>query len=545
MAVSGARAHNARRRPSPAAVWAHLSPGRIAFGAAALLALAAAFFELEYTARAWDSHILFHIVERSNELGVPYYVAGADHKGPLWILPYDIAYRIGGQFNLWWIVGFMVMCVAAGTGALLYRLGATFTGAPKRVVAGVAIFAAGYLMLGPEEFSHTLYSRNWLSLWMAGAICLVAMFAVGQGKRPWLQIGGAGVLGGMIVQTVPSSAPAVLVLTGSVAWLLLRGRRKDLKLFGLFAVCGLAAFSSAFAYYAVRGGLGEFTHWWWDYSRIYADSTGRSIPQMFEKGFDDFAAYYRTHSVFFVIAVLFLVDAIRRRRTGESTWLDFTLIAWYLAECTAIIFTQRFFPHYLVLAFVPVMAMAVVFAARYGNRIPAGGRRWVPAVALAWVVLGVGWNRFDIGLETMRNFEGLTQTHIAHQQVLPIERQDIRRIVRDHVPADGHIVVWGNQPFDYTDYERKSATRFIAKQWMVGEVFGGQAPDPKYILPGTWDRWIADVRQTPPGAIIEYPNDPIPADTPAGILKSCGFTKVAEHPAYLVWVRQKPIDACL
>jgi hypothetical protein len=522
--------------------------GLAAAGLLGLLSIAAGVFELEWTSRAWDAHVLLQTVTRANELGLPYHTAGIDQKGPLWILPYDIAYKLGGPYNLWWFVGAFVIAVALATAAAIWRIGAA--AGPARLPAlAVAVLAAVWLYQGPEEYGWTLYSRNLIALAFAASLALLLAAIAGRRTTAWVAL--SGVLAGLAVQTNPSSAVTGLAWIGLVAWLTWRGPLRDGPRFGplprLFAVAVAAAavaFFSVFVWYAIRGALDDFWWAWWDYNRVYTESTGLGPLEIAERGLGDFAQYYREHPVLLATLAVFAIQAFLRARAGESRWLDVTLLGWWLSECVVVALAQRFFPHYPVLTFVPVAAMAAVMAARWGTLLPAGLQVAAPALAIAWAVLVPGWARFHNGFELLKDFKSPTATVVAHVGALEPLHREIRDVVRSNSPDGSYIYIWTNIPWDYTDYERRAATRFTAKHWLTGEVFGAPS-DPDNVLPGTWERWREDIRRTPPVLIIQYSADPIPQGTPAARLVECAYEPLVETPAYVISRRVKPVDGCV
>src|SRR3954453_1038972 len=207
-----AAAPEGRRRPAPLALagWALL-------GLLALLVLLAGLFSLQWRSHmAWDTHSLLQIAFRSEHLGEPYYVAGADLKGPLWIAPYDLALRVLNFYTVWWAIAAWIIALGVATALFVWRI-ATHAGGARWPAAGVAVALAIWLFLGPEEYAQDLYSRNWLALLFAGCVAAITALPLATGRRQLVLAAGAGGLAGVAVQTNASSGPTALLMFLAVA----------------------------------------------------------------------------------------------------------------------------------------------------------------------------------------------------------------------------------------------------------------------------------------------------------------------------------------
>jgi hypothetical protein len=543
-----ATAPDARRRPRPLAL-----AGWAALGVLALLVLLAAFFNLQWaTHMAWDSHSLLQIAYRSIESGGSYYVAGADLKGPLWIAPYDLALRVANFYTVFWVLGAMLIAMGLATALLVYRI-ATHAGPSRWPAAGVATALAIWLFLGPEEYRQTLYSRNWLALLFAASVAAITALPYVEGRRRLVLAALAGATAGVAVQTNASSAPTALLMFLAVAWLTLLGPLRDsprtarvphvLAAFGGAAVLG---FASVFAWYALRGDLGEFWWYWWKGGRDYAAGTDAGLVDILRKGWDDFVVYYRARPLIPLVVLLFACDAVRRRRLGESTWLDVLLVLWFLSECLVVALSQRFFPHYLVLPLVPVAAMAAVMAARWGDRLPVAARYAAPAF-LGFCALWFGnWAAFKDGLHRLEHFESTAQTNRDNIAGLQPDIQQARTVVHTYVPNGAWAIVWTQEPFDYTNLDLRSAIRFVPRTWLTGEQPGAAAPSEDFVRPGSWDRFWSDVRRTPPQVIVYHTADPPRKTRPIGQLASCAFKPAWATDQWTVLLRtKKRFEQCL
>jgi hypothetical protein len=354
------------------------------------------------------------------------------------------------------------------------------------------------------------------------------------------------------VQTNVSSAPTGLLMFLAVAWLTLLGPLRDSprllrlpRLLLLFAGGALAGLLSAFAWYALRGGLHDFWWYWWSWSRDYADGTGLAGRAILDKGWNDFTVYYRARPFIPLVALLFLCDAIRRRRAGEPIWIDVLLLAWWVSECAVVALSQRFFPHYLVLPLVPVGVMAAVLAARWGTRVPRGAQLAAP-VFLGFCALWFGgWSSFRDGLDRAEHFKSTAQTQADNVAAITPDKQEARMVIHTYVPGVVQAIVWTAEPWDYTDLDLRSAIRYVPRTWLTGEAPGAPTSE-NFVRAGAWDRFWADVRRTPPQAIVTHTGEPLPAGKPIGRLASCAFKTVWAGERWTLMLRnRKPLARCL
>src|SRR5229473_1027898 len=178
----------------------------VSAGLAALLVLIAACFDLEWTARAWDAQEELQWARRIVSLGGPLYATTADQKGPLWQLCYVLAYAIGGSLNAWFVVAGMIIVVALTTSLAVWLI--ALRAGPSRVVAGGAASAVVLiLVLGPEEFSHELYSRNLTGLLLVAALAAIVTLPHVRGRRRTLLMVGAAMAVGRQTTRVCSACP--------------------------------------------------------------------------------------------------------------------------------------------------------------------------------------------------------------------------------------------------------------------------------------------------------------------------------------------------
>ena len=63
------------------------------------------------------------------------------------------------------------------------------------------------------------------------------------------------------------------------------------------------------------------------------------------------------------------------------------------------------------------------------------------------------------------------------------------------------LLAWTPYPWVYLNLRRVSATRYIWKSFLMGEIYLGNS-GPEYVLPGTWEHFLDDVEATNPSAVL-------------------------------------------
>jgi hypothetical protein len=515
-----------------------------------LVVLLAAFFDLESTARNWDAHEEMQGARRVISLGGPLYGTTADQKGPLWALCYVFAYALGGRENCWFVIAGMLVAIALGTSLAAWAL--AIRAGPARLMAGGAASALAIeLLLGPEEYSWELYSRNLVALLLTAAFAAIVTLPSARPRGRTLLTLGAAIAVGLEVQTNPSSVFSALVCGAVILWMGLGGPLADEprrlgvpSRFWMFAAVASATFATAFVWYGIRGSLPDFWAEWFTYNRLYAEAGGRSYVGQLRLARFLFAWYYRRSPFKVILLLAFLLDAGRRLRRGVPVWLDVMLVAWWLAACLEVAAAQRFFPHYLILPFLPVATMGCVLAARWGDVVPAHLRAATAMLPAVLVLFISAQPRLRDGLGMVLHFRGLAQRRSDHIAALPAHAQRLRSVVLANSQPDDYVYAYTNESWLYTDFDRTAATRYICKCWLEGEIFW-EGKNPAWILPRTWENWRADMIRTQPKLFVTFANSPIPPNSPAALLLSCAYRVLYKEPAQTVHILVKPVDQCL
>ncbi len=497
-----------------------------------------AWFRLELTSRGWDAHAQRAVVDRVARLGGTYYTTGSDQKGPLWLGVYSAVYRVTGPRTFWFGIGVMITVVAALTCVALVVIVDRLVGR-RAVTPWLAVGVFAYLVLGREEYSAVLYSRNLVSCLTAGcfALALVALDQPGRVRRLTGMTLAGGCLG-LAVQTMPSAAFSAIVIGAFVAWRTVPRPWRWRVPGELVALIGAAVvvFASVFVWYALRGALHEFWQQWYGYNELYSKSTGRTLPEQLGRGVTNFSRYYADRPLLLVGVVVGVVQLVRHRRALRTKVesLRLAMVCWWLAETLSVTVAQRFFSHYFLLTFTPSAVLLVVAIAEPLARLrpPLRAAGVAAALLLAAVPCRFG---AEEGYETLRDFRGFDE--LAEQRIdgRPPASQALRAEVALLTDPQEYVLVWSKFPWFYTDVDRSAATRFIENRWATGEIYGGDTSS-ELILPGTWERLMEDITAVTPPVIVVPDDEPIPRGSPLEAYLADHYVVAIDNAPFTVYV---------
>ena len=472
----------------------------------------------------WDPQYFRNLAERVSAFGGTYYENGILNKGPLLGMVYGLAGRITTFAGYWYAISAMVALLSL---ALSYAAARTvrFIGGSREVAAaaGAAIFV--HFTFSGSVYGGVLYARN------LNAAILAVIWVLIIDDRWWatrrrrqITSGVIGGLAGLAVQTVFSAA-----LTGGALMVLflahLRGRvtkREDpLSLIGIAILAGTAVFMSPMLWYSVRGSFAEFWGGWWIDAQAQIAGLQRSLVSQIALAWDQFYSYYQVRPMLFFLIAIFGAITIAGWRTNGVRWRLFHsgLLGWWLAGWAELLISQRYSTHYFIVIAAPTALMAAALAGHAYRVFLA--RRTVPSVTvspnwstvtlgkpmrwmIAWPVLVAllavylsGPRFFFNGLHDTLEFRGAA----AHLQSVEDNYEGWGRTtwaVLDLVSEDGDpLLAWTNQPWPYLKWKRVSATRFIWKAFLMGEIYLG-ATNPGYAAAQTWNWFAEDLEESQP-----------------------------------------------
>ncbi len=540
--------------PPPAALDAR-SMGIWATVAAATVLVIAAVFQNELNSQDWDPQYMRDIVERTLVHGGSYYENGIHNKGPIEPLVYHAATLVSSYYSFWLAMSLFIalaaLLVAGGVTAAMRHV---FAGGSARISVAIAVFV--HFTLTGADYSGKMYSRNITVAMQALALILMlgnVRFAVppASGSPKYRSLArwiGAGLLLGFSAQTVSTSALSCAVLSFAVLSIIrihTTSTENPPRFWGreslAFVSAGAIAFLSAPLYYLARG-LGD-VYWksWWTYGQYMTSATGKSLRRQIAVGWREQWTYYEHRPVASVSLLIFVgvTLAFWARMTPIQRILHTLVPAWFFTSSLEIVLTQRNSTHYYAVSALPIAVGAALscgwllklvvdndgFAQPWIQRL----RTFLPAGATVLVLMASGAQPFFGGIRTAASFAGTANLSEARRTNQDGPTRSVQAIL-DIVSADNdYLWAWTNEPWPYLTYHRVSATRFIWKSFLFGEIYLGRTST-DYVLPGSWDWFRNDLKETNPAAYLEMGKLPMPAGTIAAETLEAGFTEAFVIP---------------
>ncbi len=501
--------------------------------AATLVLLAAvALFRMEASGADYDPQYMRVIVERTIRYGGSYYENGIHNKGPLEPLTYEIAARIGGDSGFWFVIGVwaLLAAICVGLAAALFTIR---SGGSVVLGAAVATMAVVHLTLSDADYSGVLYARN-ITVALLSVAFAVAAFdpAWATGRR---RVASAVVIGaatGLAVQTLLTAS-----LTASPVLLWAMWARRDARVgrwpaWIVMPVVSAVALVSAPLFYLLTGSWRPFVNGWWVYARFMSTGTGRSLSGQIDLGWDQLFEYYRDRPALAVLLQVWIVVSALRWRQLDAGQRSVRLLArvWFVAAWVELMLSQRYSSHYFSVLAVPTMMIIATLVGDVGSR----WRVWLVrrtaitllplAVAIGTLYAG-GREPFDIGVAAASAVDSTDDLERRRDAGIS-GRTNMVRASLDLVSVDDDpLLMWTSFPWPYLYYDRVSATRYIWKSFLLGEIYLGNS-GPQFVLPGTWQRFDADLARTDPTAFIVESVNPVQADTPFAERVERDFTEV-------------------
>jgi 4-amino-4-deoxy-L-arabinose transferase-like glycosyltransferase len=420
--------------------------------APALLLLAALTRLPSFTTTLWNPDEGFLATEaRQLAHGGVLYATVVDRKPPLLPWLYRGAFAVFGDDSLWPLQVAAVLATAAtalGVAAVARRR----WGARAGWTAG-ALCVLLTVGLGPEDTQAATFEVFMLP-WTAAA-----MWAAD--RRRWACAGLAVALAALTKQT----GGAVLLPVLFLLWRQRAGRR------ALGVV--LAAFAGPVSAVALGVGAGRFWFWTVSGSASYVSVAGAELLAA-ERALGETALLAAAAAPVWAAAAW----AARRRRPlgAADAWV------WLAASGAAVCVGFQFFGHYF-LQLTPPLALLGAAALRHVR-----ARAAVTAVAVSAVVAAgfVTW-----GLLAPR-------PELAHAQ-------RVAAAVRARTAPTDRVLVWGMHPEDYWLADRRPATRYLTAGFLTNFSGGrhGVRTGEQYAVPGSWPRFLHDLRAHPPAVVVD------------------------------------------
>lgn len=515
-------------RDDPAA-W--LRPWYVPISAAGLTLLAiVAVFRMESSAPNYDPQYMRVIVERTIRYGGSYYENGIHNKGPLEPFVYELAARVGGDTGFWFVIGLFTlaaaMCIGLAAALCTVRSGGS-------VVLGVSVAAAAitHFTLSDADYAGVLYARNMTVALMAVAFAVAAFDpAWSTPRRRVVSVIVVGVTTGLAVQTLVTAC-----FTASPVLLWAMWVRRDAVVGRVTAWIAMPVVSaltlvSAPLYYRVFGPWQDFVDGWWVQARYMSTGTGRDLASQWSLGWDQFRDYYGDRPELVLVLVVWIVATGWRWRSLDidQRVLRALPLVWFVGAWVELVLSQRYSSHYYSVLAVPtilLLATAVADVGRFWAVRPPRPAALAPLGAAVIALLAGGLGPFGTGMEAAA-VVGSTGDFAERRDVGIDGRTHLIRAALDLVSEeDDPLLMWTSYPWPYLNLERVSATRYIWKSFLLGEIYLGES-GPQYVVPGTWERFEEDLDRTNATAFFVESVNPVAAGTPFEARVERDFTEV-------------------
>jgi hypothetical protein len=234
------------------------------------------------------------------------------------------------------------------------------------------------------------------------------------------------------------------------------------------------------------------------------------------------------------------------------------LAGWWLAAWIELALSQRYSSHYYSILAVPSLLMIAVLVGAATRRIRLDEVRasmstgmWALPLAAAIITIQVGGTRsFSEGFREASAFQGVGDFEEARERLIDGRTHMVRAALDLVSRPDDPLLMWTSYPWPYLNLHRVPATRYIWKNFLLGEIYLANS-GPQYVLPGTWETFAADVDRTDPTAFVVEAVNPVVPGTPFGTLVEERFTAVftddvvtlAFRNDLAAWLRSPPADA--
>jgi hypothetical protein len=504
----------------------------------------AAFFNNEFRSRNWDPQQTKVYVDRTLRFGGTFYENGLLNKGPLEPMVYRIAAAITSADGFWFAISAFIIITNV---FVAWSAGATTVALGGRRLLGFAVAVAVFyhFCLGKADYAGVLYARNMI----VGLLATAWLIAVTPGnplwRRPVLACTAMGLLVGLAMQTLYTSIFASAAVT-LFAWFSLERLDDEVtyrRCRRALVIVPVATIVAPVLYYAVRGRLDEFWSGYVTYNVYQNEATGQSLAAQLVYGRDAILRYYRAWPVSLAIVVVFflLTAALWRTMSRRDRMLHLAITLWFVGAWLELVLGQRYSSHYFAVLALPTCLMVAACAAHLHRFVVRergelrSGAAWPLLAALLSVAAG-GGGTITLGLEAASSFTSVSSLAAARDAVQPGQERTVRAVLDLVSTEDDPLLAWTEYPWTYLNFERVSATRWIWKSFMLGQVYLAHQ-NQAYVLPRTWEWFADDMEEADPQAFLEEVALPLTPGTPFADYVDANFTEVYAGQSYNVYLR--------
>jgi hypothetical protein len=313
---------------------------------------------------------------------------------------------------------------------------------------------------------------------------------------------------------------------------------------GLSAAALVAGFVAiwlmALTLLAAIGVLREFYYWTIEVNRYYI-ANGNTLPDGVARFRSSLLLLASFVPVVWLAGAVGLVQHVRQNRLKNPL-----LPLWLVGSLVPIVLGGRFFPHYYLQLFPPLVLLAAGLLSRLWDRARArpAARLVVASCLVALVAL-----RLESKMSRFRDPEILSIPHATPRA------RALARYVREHTAPDARILVWGYGSALYHLAQRRPATRFPYVTYLVGAVEGTPTwwspfhPSRALELPRAWALFFDDIARHPPELVIDtawagyFAFQKFPVEKYPGLMRllDAGYDRT-EVAGFAVWRRRVPVS---
>ena len=412
------------------------------------------------------------------------YVDFVEKKPPLLYLLYAGGMSLVGRYHLPALRLLLIpwLLLTAGFVSLIARR----IYGERQALLALPLYAVA-VSVGPPLDMHAVNAESLFLLPLA----LGTWLALGQRPLRFIAAGVVLACAALIKQQAGMQLPIVvafliLQLRGPARW------KAPLALFGgFFATCLIAV-----AVLVAIGSWGEFIYWTVTVNGYYihhGNSFGDGVRLMVRA----LLVLIGASPALWLFGLGGLALALRRvTRAGSALPL-----LWFCGSCLPLSLGGRFFPHYFLQLFPPLVLLAATAAVELWDATARWRRARMSALAVVVVVL-IGWPA------ARWTRAGMDVERVSIPHAVPAARELAAYIQHETAP-DARILVWGYGSAIYYLSERRPATRFPYVTYLGGAVEGTPSWWNPFVrshpleIPRAWDLFMEDLARHPPELVVD------------------------------------------